>query len=384
MRSNGRAAARRRSEPQRLFAVRRPNDLETQAAQGLLGDQGVDVVVLGDERAALRRRRRGRPGRARNSAARRSNSERARTGFTSQPSKPASDVCPKARRSNGENRTRLAVARGPRGLRQPVGRLGPQRAIDDDEVGPLRTRSRAARPESSPSARDDLTPGFGQARRDGGRLERRIGDDERPRPLRSGFASPVAARLDGGAFRQGDGEGEDRAAARIVFERQRAAHEADELAGDGEPEAGALEAARVGAVALLEMSKIAARRSAGTPGPVSVTAKRSAALAPLDRDADAAGRGEFHRIAGEVHQHLPQAHAVGAHETRRLGADRGGDLEALALGARREQLDHALDEPHEVDRLDDEAEMAGLDLGEIEDLVDERDQRRPELRIAST
>ena len=41
------------------------------------------------------------------SHAARSNSERARTGFTSQPSKPLSAVSPKARRSNGENRRRL-------------------------------------------------------------------------------------------------------------------------------------------------------------------------------------------------------------------------------------------------------------------------------------
>ena len=42
-----------------------------------------------------------------NASVSRSNSERALTGFTSQPSKPLTALPPKARRSNGENRTRL-------------------------------------------------------------------------------------------------------------------------------------------------------------------------------------------------------------------------------------------------------------------------------------
>ena len=53
MTSNGRDSSGRdrRSQTQRLFAVERANDLEPQAAQGFLGDEGVDVVVLGDEGA---------------------------------------------------------------------------------------------------------------------------------------------------------------------------------------------------------------------------------------------------------------------------------------------------------------------------------------------
>ena len=53
MTSNGRRLERRdrRGQTQRLFAVDRANDLEAQAAQGLLSDEGVDVVVFGDEGA---------------------------------------------------------------------------------------------------------------------------------------------------------------------------------------------------------------------------------------------------------------------------------------------------------------------------------------------
>ena len=42
----------RRGETQRLLAVERANDLEAQAAQRFLGNEGVDVVVLGDKGAA--------------------------------------------------------------------------------------------------------------------------------------------------------------------------------------------------------------------------------------------------------------------------------------------------------------------------------------------
>ncbi len=127
-----------------------------------------------------------------------------------------------------------------------------------------------------------------------------------------------------------------------------------------------------------KLSKIAARRSAGHPGSgVGHRELRHAVFAALDRHADAALIGEFDRIAGEIGENLAQTLAVGANEARRGGAERGGDLDALALGARREQFDDALGEPAQIDRLDDEIESARLDLGQIEDLVDQRDERAP-------
>ena len=127
-----------------------------------------------------------------------------------------------------------------------------------------------------------------------------------------------------------------------------------------------------------KLSKIAARRSAGTPGPVSITENRAASPSPRSTVTQTPpALGELDRVAGEIGEHLAQAQAVGAHEARRGGADRGGDFDALALRARREQFDHALDQLAQIDRLDDQFEMARLDLGEIEDFVDERDQRAP-------
>ena len=85
-------------------------------------------------------------------------------------------------------------------------------------------------------------------------------------PSSAAASSPRAAARKPG-FRQVDREGEDRSAARIVGERQRAAHQADEPPGDREPEARSLETARVGAVALLEIledRRAPVLRNAGT------------------------------------------------------------------------------------------------------------------------
>src|SRR5207244_3010662 len=53
----------------------------------------------------------------------------------------------------------------------------------------------------------------------------------------------------------------------------------------------------------------------------------------------------------------------------------GGDLEALLLGARRQQLDKTFDQRCERERARLEIDAAGFDLGEIEDLLDQRQQR---------
>jgi hypothetical protein len=179
-------------------------------------------------------------------------------------------------------------------------------------------------------------------------------------------------------LRQLDGEGEDRPSTRIVRKRQFASHETDDLARDGEPQPNALEAPRVRAVALLktvENRLPTIRRHAGPS--IDHRERRRAHFATLDGHADAASIGKFDRVAGEVHEDLAQARAVRSDEARRPGAERSRDLNAFALGARREQFDYALCEPAKIDRLDDEIETARLYLGKIEDFVDQRDERAP-------
>ena len=66
--------------------------------------------------------------------------------------------------------------------------------------------------------------------------------------------------------------------------------------------------------------------------------------AGLDDDADAAGLGELDGVAGEVEQHLAQPRGVADDALGQPLVDVGGDLEALGLRARRQQLDHVLDQ----------------------------------------
>ena len=88
----------------------------------------------------------------------RSNNERARTGLTSQPSNPLSAVCPKARRSNGENSTRLRPTPASRAASASwlvaSGPSAQSTMTTSGFCGPLS----ASRPESRPRARSTLTP----------------------------------------------------------------------------------------------------------------------------------------------------------------------------------------------------------------------------------
>ena len=313
----------------------------------------------------------------------RSNNERARTGLTSQPSKPLSAVCPKARRSNGENSTRLRPTPASRAASASwlvaSGPSAQSTMTTSGFCGPLS----ASRPESRPRARSTLTPASAScasmawaSKGESAMMSARV-----PSGARRFVAS--GGGLDRGAFRQPNREGEDGSAAGVVGQRQVAIHQADELTRDRKAKPRALEAARVRAVALLETvenSPSSVRRHA-RPG-VDHGESRRAAFAALNRHADASVIGEFDCVASEVGEDLAQAHAVCANEARRGGAERGGDLDALALGARRQQFHHALGEPTQIDRLDHQIETPGLDLGQIEDFVDQRDQRAPELRIA--
>ena len=123
-------------------------------------------------------------------------------------------------------------------------------------------------------------------------------------------------------------------------------------------------------------AKIRACSSAEMPMPVSRTGNgnRIRLRGRLDDDRDAAALGELDGVAGEVEQHLAQPRRVADDARRQALVDVAADLQALRLRARPEQLDRLLDEGREDERPRREIEPAGLDLGEIEDLLDQRQQ----------
>ncbi len=205
-----------------------------------------------------------------------------------------------------------------------------------------------------------------------GRLERRMRDDQDALAGEVGLVRRLRAGRVRRRQRQGDPEGG--AVPDPAVERDLAAHAFDDAARDGEPEPGAAVAAARAAVALLELvvdRRDALRRDAG------------AGVAHLDDDAvrlgrhddaDAADLGELDGVAGEVDQHLSEAVAVADDPARHAGGHEGGDLDALALRFRGQELDDALDEGVQIERRGDDVDAPGLDLGEVEDLVDERQE----------
>ena len=90
---------------------------------------------------------------------------------------------------------------------------------------------------------------------------------------------------------------------------------------------------------------------------------------------DLAALGELHGVVDAVGQDLAEAERVAEQILRDAGRDVRQELEPLVVrllgGQRRDRADHVV-EP-EVGGLD--VELAGLDLGEVEDVVDDGQQR---------
>ena len=136
----------------------------------------------------------------------------------------------------------------------------------------------------------------------------------------------------------------------------------------------------VDASAWMKLSKRRACCVASMPMPVSVTSKRTPiAVAMLrflaDSEDDLAGVGELDRVAEQVDEDLADAAWVAAHPHGHLRIDHDRKLEILLVRLGRDQLRRLLDHDAEVevDHLD--VDLARLDLREVEDVVDDREQR---------
>ncbi len=134
-------------------------------------------------------------------------------------------------------------------------------------------------------------------------------------------------------------------------------------------------ARRRGAVALLELVEDPVEAMRLDAGAGVADGENEPVVPARQAQADTAVLGELHRVAGEVHHDLPQTGGVAAHDGRNVALDEAGDLDALALGAGGEQLDDALDEARQRDGFVGEVEAAGLDLREVEDFVEDGEQR---------
>ena len=84
---------------------------------------------------------------------------------------------------------------------------------------------------------------------------------------------------------------------------------------------------------------------------------------------------ELDRVREQVEQHLPQPGRVADDPCRHAVVDEAAELDVLLGGARRDDVERALDALAEIERLALELEPARLDLREVEDVVDDAQQR---------
>ncbi len=82
-------------------------------------------------------------------------------------------------------------------------------------------------------------------------------------------------------------------------------------------------------------------------------------------DGDAAMLGELDRIGDQIEQDLAQPPGIAAQAVGHIGLDEGGEIDALAMGARAMQLADALQQVGEVEVDGLQRQLAGLELGVV-------------------
>ena len=184
-------------------------------------------------------------------------------------------------------------------------------------------------------------------------------------------------RLD--AVVQGDRAGEDAAAAGVRRVFQGAAHGVHELVRDGEPEPGAAVDASRGGVTLGEGLEEVGQLRVRTPTPVSATSTlshtRSSSGSAVAADGNHAVLGELHGVRDQVGDHLRQPRRVAPQHGRDVRVTRHHEVQPLLAGQLGEHGGHLLQQQPDVEVQPLQLQPAGLDLGEVEDVVDQPEQR---------
>ena len=85
--------------------------------------------------------------------------------------------------------------------------------------------------------------------------------------------------------------------------------------------------------------------------------------------------GELDRVVDEVRQDLAEAQRVAQQVLRDAGRDVGQELQPLVVRLLRGERGDGADDLVELEVGGLDVELAGLDLGEVEDVVDDRQQR---------
>src|SRR2546426_489705 len=169
-------------------------------------------------------------------------------------------------------------------------------------------------------------------------------------------------------------ERERRAATDLALDPQPAAVELDEAPRQRQPESGALALARVvgpDLTELLEDRVVVVGRDANA-GVADGDLDRPVGEMGGDADASALG-GELDRVREQVDQHLLDLTFV-ADDLTHTGIDSEIHAEAVARGALADERKGVLERERHAEVRQLEVHAAGFDLGQIEDVVDQREE----------
>jgi hypothetical protein len=170
----------------------------------------------------------------------------------------------------------------------------------------------------------------------------------------------------------GQAQRESRSFARLARQRHVAAHQAGELARESKAKAGAAITSRgqgIGLSKFLEQLRLLFRRHTNA----CVCNRKLDPLASIHYlthpQRDLTLLGKLAGIAQQVQQNLLEPHGIGG---QRPDAIRALDHQTVPvlLGELTRGADHLIDQARQVHRLIIEFELAGLDLREVQDLVD--------------
>ncbi len=181
---------------------------------------------------------------------------------------------------------------------------------------------------------------------------------------------------------QVEAQAEVETAARAVraLHRDLAAHQAHQMAADRQPQARAAIAAAGGGIGLrkrLEQPALLLGRHADARvANLEAQADRCLrALDDVDADSHLAALGELDGVVPEIEQHLAQARRIAHQGHGQLRRLREQQLDALLLRAHAHQVRQAVEHVAEVERDRLDVQLAGLDLREVQDVVDDAQQR---------
>ena len=194
-------------------------------------------------------------------------------------------------------------------------------------------------------------------------------------PLKTGRGL-VAAFAD---HRQLHREVEAGTLAGLAFDADFAAHHLHQLTGDRQAQPGAAVLARGGAVGLGEgIEQLVDLLLGDADAGVDDRELQAAAIVPVFQrhhlQDDMAVVGELDGVADQVHQDLAQAAGIAVYALRAVGGEIEHQLHLLVDGRGHQQVADLVggDLKIEIQRL--QLEPAGLDLGEVEDVVDDGQQ----------